>query len=117
MSISTAVTHQSPVSLYADLSFSFSFPFSFFFFSLLRICGFLIAFLVVYGGLRWFMVGLQWVSVAGWQWGSFLVDSGGLWCGYFLLICFTLLQTHNVKYFLEHFPKVQTNIGKTYVFL
>ena len=51
MPISTVVTHLSPVSLYADLSFSFSFRFSFFFF-LLRICGFLIAFLVVYGGLR-----------------------------------------------------------------
>ena len=42
--------------------------------------------------------------------------SGGFGVG-FVLFCFTLLQTHNVKYFLEHFPKVQTNIGKTNVFL
>jgi hypothetical protein len=40
------------------------------------------------------------------------VDSGGFGCGYFLLICFTLLQTHNVEYFLEHFPRVQTNMEK-----
>jgi hypothetical protein len=58
-----------------------------------------------------------WVWVTGWQWGLFLVDCCGFRCGYFLLICFTLLQTHNVEYFLEHFPRVQTNTRKTNVFL
>jgi hypothetical protein len=68
----------------------------------------------LWGGFGWVA---GWVWVAGWQWGSFLVDSGGFGCGYFLLICFTLLQTHNVEYFLEHFLRVQTNIRKTNVFL
>ena len=55
---------------------------------------------VVGGGLRW---------VAGVGCG---VGLGG-WQGW---VCFTLLQTHNVEYFLEHFPRVQTNIGKTNIF-
>jgi hypothetical protein len=42
--------------------------------------------------------------------------SGDFGCG-FCFILFYVLQTHNVKYFLEHFPKVQTNIGKTNIFL
>ena len=77
----------------------------------------------VTGWLFWWVAGWAarwvagWVWVAGWQWGSFLVDSGGFGCGYFLFICFTLLQTHNVKYFLKHFPRVQTNIEKINVFL
>ena len=41
-----------------------------------------------------------------------VVGSGG-WQRW---VCFTLLQTHNVEYFLEHFPRVQTNIGKTNIF-
>ena len=72
----------------------------------------------VTGWLFWWVAGLRggfgwaagWVWVADWQWGSFLVNFGGFGCGYFLLICFTLFQTYNVKYFLEHFPRVQTNI-------
>ena len=42
----------------------------------------------------------------------FLVDSGGFGFGFFFLFCFTLLQTHNVEYFSEHFPRMQTNTGK-----
>ena len=65
------------------------------------------------GGLRGgFRCVAGWVWVAGWQWGSFLVDCGGFGCVYFLLISFTLLQTHNVEYFLEHFPRVQINTEK-----
>jgi hypothetical protein len=86
---------------------------------------------------RWVVVGLLFVGlpegwICGWRW--VVVGGGLLWLvefvvGYglgwqswmpfpvilgvgFVLFCFTLLQTHNVKYFLEHFPKVQTNIGK-----
>ncbi len=36
--------------------------------------------------------------------------------GFFLFFCFTLLQTHNVKYLLNHFPRMQTNTGKTIIF-
>jgi hypothetical protein len=74
----------------------------------------------VFGGLWWFAVAYGGIAVGFGGWlamGSFLVDSDGFGCGYFLLICFTLLQTHNVKYFLEYFPRVQTNIGKKNVFL
>ena len=35
-----------------------------------------------------------------------VVDSNGFWCEFFLLFCFTLLKTHNVKYFPENFPKM-----------
>jgi hypothetical protein len=77
----------------------------------LRICGW--QWVVVGGGLLWlveFVVGCG----LGWQsWFPFPVVLG---VG-FVLFCFTLPQTHNVKYFLEHFPKVQTNIGKINVFL
>ncbi len=31
--------------------------------------------------------------------------------------CFTLLQTHNVKYLLDHFPRMQTNTEKQSFFL
>jgi hypothetical protein len=58
------------------------------------------------------------VGFGGWlAVGVFLVDSGDFGCGYFLLICFALLQTHHVEYFLEHFLKVQTNTGKTNILL
>jgi hypothetical protein len=48
--------------------------------------------------------------------GGFGVAGVGLggWQGW---VCFTLLQTHNVEYFLEHFPRVQTNTGKTNILL
>jgi hypothetical protein len=68
-------------------------------------------------GLGWFSgwvglgcgVGLGWVSgwcgvgvggrvVSGWVWAGFR----GVCVGW---VCFTLLQTRNVEYFLEHFPK------------
>jgi hypothetical protein len=53
------------------------------------------------------------VSCDGWQWWfPFLVDSSGFGCGFFLLFCFTLLQTHNVEYFPKHFPRMQTNTEK-----
>jgi hypothetical protein len=54
------------------------------------------------GGLR---VGFGWLAGSG-------VISGGFGCGYFFLICFTLLQTHNVEYFLEHFPKCKQTLEK-----
>ena len=56
-----------------------------------------------------------WVSVCcgGWQWWFlFLVDSSGFGWGFFLLFCFTLLQTHNVEYFSKYFPIMQTNTEK-----
>jgi hypothetical protein len=34
------------------------------------------------------------------------------WVWVFLCFCFTLFQTHNVKYLLEHFPRMQTNTEK-----
>ena len=42
----------------------------------------------------------------------FLVDSGGFWCGFLLLFCFMLFQTHNVEYFPKHFPRMKTNTRK-----
>ncbi len=47
-----------------------------------------------------------------WWWFSFLVNFGGFGCEFFSLFCFMLLQTHSVKYFLEHFRRMQTNIEK-----
>ena len=32
--------------------------------------------------------------------------------GFLLLFCFMLLQTHNVEYFPEYFPRMQKNIEK-----
>jgi hypothetical protein len=60
------------------------------------------------GGWHGWVVG--WVSVGcgGWQW-WFPVVLGE---GFFLLFCFTLFQTHNVKYFPKHFPRMQTNTEK-----
>jgi hypothetical protein len=59
-----------------------------------------------------FEVGCR-VGLGGWQWWfPFLVDSGGFGCEFFLLFCFTLFQTHNVKYFPKHFPRMQTNTEK-----
>ena len=92
MPISTAVTHPSLVSLYADLSFSFSFRFSFFFFfSLLRICGFLIAFFMVCGGLWW--------------------DCSG-----FLIVFFFsfYVAPNTVKYFSNYFPECTQTQEKNY---
>ena len=67
-------------------------------------------------GCGWLVVGCG-VGLGGWQWWfPFLVDSGGFGCGFFFLFCFTLLQTHNVEYFSEHFPRMQTNTGKTIIF-
>ena len=37
--------------------------------------------------------------------------------GVFLwLFCFTLFQTHNIEYFSEHFPRMQTNTEKKIIF-
>jgi hypothetical protein len=67
----------------------------------------------LWGG-SWWVAG--WLTVGLWGgsrwWFSFLVDSSGFGCGFFLLFCFTLLQTHSVQYFLEHFPRMQINIKK-----
>jgi hypothetical protein len=75
--------------------------------------GFLLGFGWVSGGFGWLAVVGCGVGLGGWQWWfPFLVDSGGFGCGFFLLFCFTLLQTHNVEYFLEHFPRMQTSTEK-----
>ena len=61
------------------------------------------------------------MGLGGWQWWVAVAGSGGshFWwipvvldVGFLLLFCFTLLQTHNVKYFPEHFPRMQTNSEK-----
>ncbi len=51
---------------------------------------------------------LRWLGGGG---GVRWLAGGGLggWEG---LVCFSLLQTHNVKYLSEHFPRMQTNIEK-----
>ena len=76
----------------------------------LRICGG--RWVVLVDGLLWlmeFVVGCG-VGLGGWQWWfPFPVVLG---VGFLLLFCFTLLQTHNVEYFPEHFPRMQTNIEK-----
>jgi hypothetical protein len=60
---------------------------------------------VAYGGLR---DGSRW-------WFPFLINSGGFGCVFFFFFL-TLLQTHNIKYLLDHFPRMQTNTGKTIIF-
>jgi hypothetical protein len=68
---------------------------------------------VARGGLRGgFQGGFGWLAVVvpifgGFQW---------FWVWFFLLFCFTLLQTHNVEYFPKHFPRMQTNTRKTIIF-
>ena len=70
------------------------------------------------GGSRWVA---GWLTVGLWGgsrwWFPFLVDSGGFGCGYFLFFCFLLLQTHNIKYLSEHFPRMQTNTENQSFFL
>jgi hypothetical protein len=72
-------------------------------------------------GLRggsWWVAGWVTVGLGGWQWWfPFLVDSGGFGCGFFLLLCFTLLQTNSIEYFPKHFPRIQTNTEKRLFFL
>jgi hypothetical protein len=76
----------------------------------LRGCG------VDLGGLRGGFGGLRGCGVdlgglrGGFGW--LAVDSGGFGCGYFQLICFTLLQTHNVEYFLKHFLECKQTLEK-----
>ena len=48
--------------------------------------------LVVAGGELWWLA----VGLGGWQW----------W------VCFTLLQTHNVEYFPEHFSECKQTLEK-----
>jgi hypothetical protein len=72
------------------------------------------------------LICVGWWWVAGWEagWVAVAGKGGFRWLAvilgvvfFFFLFCFTLLQTHNVKYFLKHFPRVQTNTGKTNIFL
>ena len=85
----------------------------------------------------WFLVlcgGSQWVS--GWVLGHFRWGFGSRWVAgwltvvvsifgrfrwfwvwvFFFVFCFMLLQTHNVKYLLDYFPRMKTNTGKTIIF-
>ena len=65
----------------------------------------------VWGGGEW----QRWVVVSGRGGFGWLAGVGlGGWQGW---VCFTLLQTHHVEYFLEHFPRVQTNTGKINILL
>ena len=59
------------------------------------------------GGFGWLALGSGGSLFGGFRW---------FWVLVFSLFCFTLLQTHNVEYFSEHFPKMQTNTGKTIIF-
>jgi hypothetical protein len=61
------------------------------------------------GGSRW-----VWVARSGGShfWWIPMV----LGVGFLLLFCFTLLQTHSVEYFPEHFPRMQTNTEKKNLF-
>ena len=66
---------------------------------------------VVGGGFFLLIVVGSGVGCSGWQ--GWVV--GWVWVagrGGFVLRC----SKHNVEYFLEHFPRVQTNIGKTNIF-
>ena len=88
-----------------------------------------VGFGVLWGGFRGGGVGVGWWRGGfrgwqGWVWGGGGVGFGGLWWvaevglgGWQGWVCFTLLQTHHVEYFLEHFPRVQTNTGKTNILL
>ena len=86
---------------------------------------------LIFAFVRWvstdFGVGFGSISVGGlahgglrggsrW-WFPVLVDSGGLRCGFVLFFCFMLLQTHNVKYLLDHFPKCKQTLEKQSFFL
>jgi hypothetical protein len=69
-----------------------------------------------------FCGGLACGGLQGGSWWVYGVARGGgshfwsilvvLGVGFLLFFCFTLLQTHNVKYLLEHFPRMQTNVEK-----
>ena len=59
------------------------------------------------GGFGWLALGSGGSLFGGFRW---------FWVLVFSLFCFTLLQTHNVEYFSEHFPRMQTNTGKTIIF-
>jgi hypothetical protein len=94
---------------------------------------------LIFGFVQWVSVGFGSISVGVWlavgcrlargglrggSWWVCRVAHGGgshfwsipvvLGVGFFLLFCFKLLQTHNVNYFLEHFPRMQTNTKKNY---
>jgi hypothetical protein len=63
----------------------------------------------LWGGL-WWVAG--WVSVASSGGSHFLWIPMVLGVGFFLLFCFTLLQTHNVEYFPEHFLECKQTLKK-----
>ena len=46
-----------------------------------------------------------------------MVDSGGFGYEFFFVFCFMLLQIHNVKYLLDHFPKYKQIPEKQSFFL
>ena len=74
-------------------------------------CGFFVDFVVNFCwvcGCRWRI----WLFFIGLRWPADMV----MLCCVFFLICFTLLQTHRVEYFLEHFLWMQTNTEKIYIY-
>jgi hypothetical protein len=70
------------------------------------------------GGWQWWVAGWisGWVAVAGSGGSHFWWIPVVLDVGFLLLFCFTLLQTHNVEYFPEHFLRTQTNTEKKFIF-
>jgi hypothetical protein len=69
---------------------------------------------VAHGGLRggsWWVCGVA--RDGGFHFWSIPVVLG---VDFFFFFSFMLLQTHNVKYLLDHFPRIQTNTGKTIIF-
>jgi hypothetical protein len=69
------------------------------------------------GGLRghlWWVAGWVWV-VGTWQW--WFLFGGFRWVlgvGFFFVLFY--VAPNNVEYFSEHFPRMQTNTGKTIIF-
>ena len=56
------------------------------------------------GGFEWLAVVVPIFGRFRWFWVFYL----------FIYLFFTLLQTHRVEYFSEHFPRMQTNTEKNY---
>ena len=70
--------------------------------------GFGVGFGSIFVGV-WLAVGCRVARGGGSHFWSIPVVLG---VGFLLFFCFTLLQTYNVKYLLEYFPRMQTNVEK-----